>query len=330
MHITFVHRGKEFGVDLPATASVQEMQERIAGETRVLPEHQKLLARQGAALQRVLRSGMAACTSIADVPLQAGTRITVLVAPQAEVEHVRAQEPGWQRQTAPRQLHPSLLRGARPRNTASPTTHPVFGSIAVHPATPASHPVHGRVRRYLERLAGDAAVLHVCRSHGYTVGTLTELLPHEHPHLLGLNENAGQRILLRVRTDAADGMRDYKTTRRVLMHELAHNEIPEHPPAFKILNSRLNSEVDAYERSVREGTHVLGGTDVYEPQGALGEVGAGKYGGGSYVLGGAPSATSEPLEQRRQRIREATEARLARLDQEIDEGCGDAQRDLVQ
>ena len=33
------------------------------------------------------------------------------------------------------------------------------------------------------------------RAHRFAVGLLTELAPHEQPHLLGLNENAGQAIL---------------------------------------------------------------------------------------------------------------------------------------
>ena len=61
------------------------------------------------------------------------------------------------------------------------------------------------------------------RSHKFTVGLLTELAPHEHPQLLGLNVNSGQSILLRIRTDAYDGFRTYVDIRRVLCHELTHN-----------------------------------------------------------------------------------------------------------
>jgi hypothetical protein len=61
------------------------------------------------------------------------------------------------------------------------------------------------------------------RSHKFSVGLLSELAPHEHPNLLGLNVNAGQSILLRIRTDAYDGFRSYAEIRRVLCHELTHN-----------------------------------------------------------------------------------------------------------
>jgi WLM domain len=66
------------------------------------------------------------------------------------------------------------------------------------------------------------------QEHEFGVGTLTELAPHEHPNLLGLNKNAGEVILLRLRTDAYDGFRLYADIRRVLCHELTHNVWGDH------------------------------------------------------------------------------------------------------
>lgn len=185
-------------------------------------------------LAAVIQRQSAADTTLYDAQLRDGAVLTMLGATDDEVQGVRDQESAWAKRRAPRTLHPSLLRGAKvrerarltqPRSTVTLSQPAVFGQLAVHPGTQPTDRYHALVLRYLERLANDPAVLHVCRAHGYQVGVLTELLPHEHPDLLGLNENKGQRILLRIRTDAADGTRDYKTTRRVLMHELAHNEV---------------------------------------------------------------------------------------------------------
>ena len=66
------------------------------------------------------------------------------------------------------------------------------------------------------------------QKHRFSVGLLTELAPHEHPHLLGLNQNAGQVIKVRLRTDAYDGFRLYSEVRRVLCHELSHNVWVDH------------------------------------------------------------------------------------------------------
>ena len=77
-------------------------------------------------------------------------------------------------------------------------------------------------------------------SHEFSVGLLSELAPHEHPELLGLNTNRGQSIKLRIRTNEYDGFRSYNEIRRVLCHELAHNvwgdhdnnvSMPSRPPA---------------------------------------------------------------------------------------------------
>lgn len=66
------------------------------------------------------------------------------------------------------------------------------------------------------------------QTHQFSVGLLTELAPHEHPELLGLNENRGEKIKLRLRTDKYDGFRLYSDVRRVLCHELTHNVWGDH------------------------------------------------------------------------------------------------------
>lgn len=223
--IAIQYRGSRYDIRTHPRATLLEVQESVYARTHVRPTNQKLLA--PVASQRIaqtLRSGTAATTTLEDLGLHGPLRLTVLGAVDAEVEQIQHHDAHARRLQQPRRLHPSLLKDTKPRNTTQ-ALPPVFGQCVAHPSTPPSSDVHAEVVRYLERLALDPAIVHICRAHRYQVGTLTELLPHEHPELLGLNENKGQRILLRIRTDAADGMRDYKTTRRVLIHELAHNEV---------------------------------------------------------------------------------------------------------
>ena len=80
----------------------------------------------------------------------------------------------------------------------------------------------------LSKLSDDPAIRHIMQKHKFSVGVLTELAPHEQPHLLGLNVGAGQSIKLRIRTDAYDGFRPYLEVRRVLCHELTHNVWGDH------------------------------------------------------------------------------------------------------
>lgn len=75
------------------------------------------------------------------------------------------------------------------------------------------------------------------QKHKFAVGTLTELAPHEQPHLLGLNVNAGEAIKLRLRTDDYAGFRTYKEVRRVLCHELTHNVWGDHDNNVRTMSS---------------------------------------------------------------------------------------------
>jgi hypothetical protein len=196
----------------------------------------------------------------------------------------------------------------------------------VHHISPPSSPEYDQILSRLQKLSTDPAILHVCQLHGFQVGELTELLPHEHPNLLGLNENMGQRISLRLRTQKYDGCIPYRDTRTVLLHELAHNKVNDHPPEFKILNSELNAQVEAYERRAKQGTHYLSDMDVYVPP----EEGSGQNSlqETTHVLGGGKGDSVQleegDLQSRRQRVLLATMKRLEKSEAEIERGCGSA------
>lgn len=298
--LTVTCRGINYAISLTPESAVYQLQLRIEELTHISVGVQKLLVPRGGVstlLMRVLRNHDAESTSLQDLGLQNGDRITVIGPTTEQLNAVSEAEQAWAKRNRPQKLHHSLLRGGVPRTTST-SKKTIFTQLQVNETIPITEASRQRILSYLKRLAEDEAVVHVCELHGYTVGTLTELLPHEHPSLLGLNENMGQRISLRIRTDDADGLRDYKTTRRVLLHELAHNEISDHPPEFKELNSRLNREVDAFERAKVYGANHLTNTPTYQ------------------------SEYEETADERRARILAATEARLALMDKEIDHSCG--------
>ena len=178
----------------------------------------------------------------------------------------------------------------------------------------------------MQKLSTDPAVVHVCQVHGFQVGEFTELLPHEHPNLLGLNENMGQRISVRLRTtNHYDGLIPYRDTRSVLLHELAHNKVNDHPPEFKILNSELNAQVEAFERRVQQGTNYLSDMDVYVPPEERSDRDSVQE--TVHVLGGASDSSrldDGDLQSKRQRVLLATMKRLEKSESEIEKGCGSA------
>lgn len=127
--------------------------------------------------------------------------------------------------------------------------------------------------------------------HKFSVGVLTEMNPAEHTthesKTLGLNRNGGEVIELRLRTDAYDGYRDYRTIRETLCHELAHNVHSEHDRKFWDLTGQIEKEVERGDWT--RGGRSLGEEEFYNPHdGGVGQhVDGGGWTGGEFVLGGA-------------------------------------------
>lgn len=141
------------------------------------------------------------------------------------------------------------------------------------------------------------------RKHKFTVPLLTEMNPIEHTQsnhegtsrTLGLNRNAGEVIELRLRTDAYDGYRDYKTIRKTLCHELAHNVHGPHDRNFWELCKQIEREVEAadYRKSGRsladnEGGVYAGGQDEEDYADDHGG-----WTGGDFVLGTGSAGGAE-------------------------------------
>ncbi|ROW02598.1 hypothetical protein VPNG_07870 [Cytospora leucostoma] len=150
-----------------------------------------------------------------------------------------------------------------------------------------------RSRAYLHRLRDDPGIRAAMRKHKFTVGLLTEMDPAsntQHSHgggttrLLGLNRNRGEAIELRLRTDAYDGYRDYRTIRDTLCHELAHNVFGPHDGDFWDLCHRIEREVQAADW--RSGGRAVAEGEFYEsPEDDVPDHGG--WSGGTYVLGGS-------------------------------------------
>merc|ERR1719231_1841142 len=134
------------------------------------------------------------------------------------------------------------------------------------------------VQQRLKELSEDPGILAVMKRHQFQVGCLSEMPPDgkvgvDSECVMGLNQNAGQEIFLRVRTDDGQGLRPYQSLVPVLLHELTHNVWSGHDNNFKMLCSQLTREYkelqepgypetrsDALAVSSSSGAgHVLGG-----------------------------------------------------------------------
>lgn len=305
------HGLTSYDLTLPATSNIDQLKRQLYDLTSVPVENQKLLWK---GIQR-------SATQLHEAGLKSGSRITLVGVSEDVLQSVHRAEAETARRTEI--MRNREARGpTKVRDTSTPASSQAqYRFHRIEPLPNLPNPI--QARSILTKLANDPAIVHIMRAHKFSVGLLTELAPHEHPGLLGLNVNAGQSILLRVRTDAYDGFRNYPELRRVLCHELTHNVYGGHADDFKTLNSQLNREVAEFERSVKAGTHVLSDAAGYEDRASNIEREAAVQ---AFVLGGGsspqPTHASDSREERRQRILAATVSRLEQEEKEIEDRCG--------
>ena len=121
---------------------------------------------------------------------------------------------------------------------------------------------------------------------------------------MGLNKNKGQQILLRIRTDDLKGFRKMLSIRKVLFHELAHNEHSEHNGEFFKLMRQIERECNELDWTQGVGLTNDGVSERYDL-------------GGSYRLGG--TAVNLPM---RELTARAAMMRLTSEEEEIQLHCG--------
>ncbi|KAG6900028.1 hypothetical protein C0993_004085 [Termitomyces sp. T159_Od127] len=315
---TVSHRGIPYALSLLPESTLSVLQAQLEELTQVPASLQKLIYKG----KNLLGSGSDSWdqTTLAQAGFKNGLKIQMMGSTSQELTSMQSTEE--QQRKRERILRERALKPqVKLRSTG--TSDSSLLNYRFHQLKPLDHlPNPSSALALLTRLSEDPAIQHIMQIHKFSVGVLTELAPHEHPELLGLNVNAGQAIKLRLRTDRYDGFRLYKEVRRVLCHELTHNVWGDHDNNFKELNSKLNREVAEFERASVEGTHSLSGNgDTYQPSSEL------EAEAQSYILGGMGSSSVGPAldespEERRRRVLEATMARLRKEDEELENSCG--------
>ncbi|KAF6005543.1 hypothetical protein F1559_005147 [Cyanidiococcus yangmingshanensis] len=109
-----------------------------------------------------------------------------------------------------------------------------------------------QARALLERLIADPGVDYVMRKWRWRVSLLSEMAPDGRVSIdpvcvMGLNQNRGAVIQLRLRTDDLAGFRRYDSIREVLAHELAHNEYTEHDAIFYRFMRQVLAEMNRHD-----------------------------------------------------------------------------------
>uniref|UniRef100_A0A7S2ECK9 WLM domain-containing protein n=1 Tax=Ditylum brightwellii TaxID=49249 RepID=A0A7S2ECK9_9STRA len=207
-----------------------------------------------------------------------------------------------------------------------------FGKIETLPNLPNEK----KARDILETLANDRGVLACMAKHRWNVGCLAELYPEGKVGetdvcVMGLNQNKGQKILLRIRTDDLKGFRKMLSIRKVLFHELAHNVHSEHDEQFFQLMRQIERECNDLDWTRSQGNTIGSGgvgssyADDHELNSDC------LYQGGTYRLGGD---SNESENRHHMPVRElAARAAMMRLTAEEEEiqkhcGCGHGRRNI--
>jgi hypothetical protein len=213
-----------------------------------------------------------------------------------------------------------FLQKSASKSSSSSSKKYGFGRIEVLPNLPDQE----QSLDILTRLANDPGVLACMAKHRWNVGCLAELYPDGNVGqsavcVMGLNENKGQRILLRIRTDDLKGFRKMLSIRKVLFHELAHNVHSEHDSDFFVLMRQIERECN--EMDWTQG-HGLSRSPMTSTVSHL-------YAGGTYRLGGGSTTAGDPsMQSPRELAAQAALARMTAEEEEIQMNCGCGRQDL--
>eukprot|EP00730_Choanoeca_flexa_P001640 TRINITY_DN10721_c0_g1_i4.p2 TRINITY_DN10721_c0_g1~~TRINITY_DN10721_c0_g1_i4.p2 ORF type:complete len:584 (+),score=136.55 TRINITY_DN10721_c0_g1_i4:2795-4546(+) len=161
----------------------------------------------------------------------------------------------------------------------------------------------------LRKLGQDPAIRTIMKKYKWSVGLLKEFKPSMETGLvgvtqgclLGYNQNKGEVIALRLRTDDFEGFRHYHIIIRTLLHELAHMVHSDHDANFHALNRLLNKEYDQLSHGRTAGSTAASGDYEWQDQGLASS---------EHVLGGeGTSSTATSAADARARAANAALAR---------------------
>jgi hypothetical protein len=295
--LTVYHHGTAHIIQVPASATLQDLSSELERVLNIPIENQKLLI---APKPGMLKAPFP--PTLLDAILQPSSpkfKITLLGTPAKAIADLHEQSASEKRR---QEARAAALNAAR-RNKKTPSSsrsggiHTLSSSsnnYTFHRLLPLSYlPNPDRSLEFLKRLRDDPGIRAAMAKHKFSVPLLTEMNPAEHTtsesRTLGLNRNKGEVIELRLRTDAYDGYRDYRTIRKTLCHELAHCVFGPHDRDFWDLTSQIEKEVDRADW--KSGGNQLSNQEFYNPgdwDSAQGEEFVDECGwtGGEFVLGG--------------------------------------------
>ncbi|KAJ5180692.1 hypothetical protein N7492_003902 [Penicillium capsulatum] len=327
MDVTVHHHGAAHSFHVSTSGTLQDLSAAIEADLNIPSENQKLLIAPKPGMQKAPFPP----TQLKNIlPLDSPKfKITLLGTPAQAIADLHEQAASTKRrQDARAEALAAARRTNKPSRPSRGGIHTLSDSnsnYTFHRLLPLSYlPNPERSLDFLKRLRDDPGIRASMAKHRFSVPLLTEMNPAEHTtsesRTLGLNRNRGETIELRLRTDAYDGYRDYRTIRKTLCHELAHCVFGEHDRDFWNLTAQIEREVDAGDW--KSGGHRVSEQEFYNPddwesaQNGEDIIDERGWTGGEFVLGGLREddagrrAGATGSESRREIMARAAEERM--------------------
>lgn len=328
--INVTHRKQNYAFQFPDDATVPDLFDEIAATLDIPPSNQKILVSKGPLLKAPFKEPYTALSALQNKTM------TLMGSGVAEVQAVQNMSDKVAQRNAARIAQKTKAKGTKRssiKTSANFADNAKYTFLQVRPLDGLPRPERSRL--LLMRLKEDPGIRAAMAKHKFTVSLLTEMEPLSHTQathegvsrILGLNRNWGEVIELRLRTDAHDGYRDYKTIRKTLCHELAHNVHGPHDQQFWDLCHLIEREVDAVDW--KSSGHTIGETSRYT---VLGQNSAeddnheDEWGwtGGEFVLGGVKNEGAAMT--RREILAQAALERQRKQDQAERKACDAAEK----
>lgn len=316
--ISLSHRSVNYEFHFPEDATVTDLFKEVEASLDIPVSNQKIFVPKGPLLKSPPKDP--------DLPIQqlTGKKLMLMGSGAAEVQAVQNMSDKVAKRNAARMAQKTRTKTAPRRSQARTAEDVQYTFLQVRPLQALPHPE--RSQMLLMRLKEDPGIRAAMRKHKFTVSLLTEMEPlsytqttHEGTsRTLGLNRNQGEVIELRLRTDAHDGYRDYKTIRKTLCHELAHNVHGPHDRNFWALCHQIEREV--HDADWKSGGHTVGESSAYTISGEDDDAHEdhGGWTGGEFVLGGVRSSPAPGLSRREILAQAAIERQRKEQDADMD------------
>lgn len=265
--------------------------------------------------------------SVADAGFKAGSKLMLVASSARDVDFVRSSRADPLVKGFVEEERDELARKKRARAAAASAwgtkQDQEYRFSSIKAEFKYSEPPPFEAEKLLQRLATDPGIIDIMKSRRFKVGILTEMSPVEaqermakrgtpNVDLLGYNQNAGEMIVLRLRTDNLKGFRPYHDLINTLVHELTHNVWGPHDHNFWQLYGELKAQYMRFHRFWSHGGHAADSGATGQFQGFGGDDGEGAEGdaagGFGRTLGsGEVNSSGSP----RSRAAEAAAARAA-------------------